>query len=167
MLHGGGRGRGRGKSNGRDNAAGRRVLEASGRLEAKDVESHIASSASASTSIAAAKTAAKTAASEQVFLKATGRAIPRALELGVRFQMEGCWRVSVSMGNVKAIDDLDVDVDVCSRAAVDGDGAGDENGGRQDGKDDARKQDDREDEDELPETRIRTLSTVTVCIGFA
>jgi ribonuclease P/MRP protein subunit POP7 len=80
---------------------------------------------------------------EMVYLKATGRAIPRALELGVKFQGEEDCVVRVEIGNVRAIDDVEV------REAEDGDGA--------EGED---------EEEEVPETQIRTLSTVTVCIGL-
>lgn len=47
---------------------------------------------------------------EKVYLKATGRAIPRALELGVQFQGEesGEYVVKVEMGSVKAVDDVEV-----------------------------------------------------------
>lgn len=78
---------------------------------------------------------------EEVYLKATGRAIPRALELGVKFQGEEDCRVRVEMGSVKAIDDVEVR------------GGGEVEGGE-------------EEADDVPETRIRTLSTVTVCIGL-
>ena len=78
---------------------------------------------------------------EEVYLKATGRAIPRALELGVKFQGEEDCRVRVEMGSVKAIDDVEVR-------------GGDEVEGGE------------EEADDVPETRIRTLSTVTVCIGL-
>jgi ribonuclease P/MRP protein subunit POP7 len=71
-----------------------------------------------------------------VYLKATGRAIPRALELGVQFQADGEYVVKVEMGNVRAIDDIEV-------------GKGGEGEG----------------EDDVPETRIRTVSSVTVSIG--
>jgi ribonuclease P/MRP protein subunit POP7 len=71
---------------------------------------------------------------EKVYLKATGRAIPRALELGVQFQGdEGEYVVKVEMGSVRAVDDVEVVGDV--------------------------------DED-VPETRIRTVSSVTVSIGM-
>ena len=72
-----------------------------------------------------------------VYLKATGRAIPRALELGVKFQGEEDCVVRVEMGNVRAVDDVEV-----------------------------REGEGQEGEEEVPETRIRTLSTVTVCIGL-
>lgn len=82
---------------------------------------------------------------EEVYLKATGRAIPRALELGVKFQGEEDCRVRVEMGSVQAIDDVEVKL----RAEGEREGEGEGN------------------EEEVPETRIRTLSTVTVCIGLA
>jgi ribonuclease P/MRP protein subunit POP7 len=74
---------------------------------------------------------------EKVYVKATGRAIPRALELGVAFQGEEEWVVRVEMGSVRAIDDIDVQT-----------GTGEE------GVD-----------EEVPETRIRNVSSVTVSIG--
>lgn len=75
-----------------------------------------------------------------MYLKATGRAIPRALELGVKFQAEEDCRVRVEMGSVKAIDDVEV------VAGAEGEGS--------------------QGVEEVPETQIRTLSTVTVCIGL-
>ncbi len=78
--------------------------------------------------------------SEEVFIKASGRAIPRALEIGVYFQGEEDCRVRVEMGSVKAIDDIEVQVaEGLSEGEVD---------------------------EDVPETRVRTLSTVTVCIGL-
>lgn len=88
---------------------------------------------------------------ERVYLKATGRAIPRALELGVHFQREDdCW-VRVDMGNVKAIDDIEIKNETVEGKLGDGDKAAE--GG-------AEKQDD------IPETRIRMLSSITVSIGL-
>ena len=72
-----------------------------------------------------------------VYLKATGRAIPRALELGVKFQGEEDCFVRVEMGSVSAVDDVEV-----------------------------RVPEEVGEEGEVPETRIRTLSSVTVCIGL-
>lgn len=74
-----------------------------------------------------------------MYVKATGRAIPRALEIGVAMQGEGDCVVRVEMGNVSAVDDIEM---------KDGDagGAGDAGG------------------EEVPETRIRKLSAVTVSI---
>lgn len=109
----------------------RGYAEPNGRLEAKDVEREIAEGARAKSG-----TAGK--GGEEVYLKATGRAIPRALEIGVYFQGEDDCRVKVEMGNVSAIDDIEV------RGGTDG----------------------VENEEEIPETRIRTLSSVTVSIGL-
>ena len=72
---------------------------------------------------------------EKVYIKATGRAIPRALGLGVEFQGEEGCVVRVEMGSVRAVDDVEV--------------IGKEG----------------EDED-IPETRIRNVSSVTVSIGL-
>lgn len=127
-----GEGRGRGAARGSKSRG--RQPEANGRLEAKDVEASVAE--------AAGKSKGKSVAGEEVYLKATGRAIPRALELGVKFQGEDGWRVRLEMGSVKAIDDVDM------KPSLDAEGEGNE-------------------EEEVPETRIRTLSTVTVCIGLA
>lgn len=70
---------------------------------------------------------------EEVFVKATGRAIERALGVGVYFQGESDCRVRVEMGSVVAVDDVEV-----------GEG---------------------EDED-VPETRMRMVSSVTVAVGW-
>lgn len=113
-----------------------RALQANGRLEARDVEAGIVNAA------AAGKGKMGKGEGEQVYLKATGRAIPRALELGNKFQGEEDCVVRVEMGSVRAIDDVEV---------VDDEGA--EEAGN-------------DEEEDVPETRIRTLSTVTVCIGL-
>lgn len=128
----------RGRGGARSKARGR--LEANGRLSAQDVEASIAAEAGR-------KGKGAGIASEEVYLKATGRAIPRALELGVKFQGETDCRVRVEMGSVKAIDDVEV------RPSSTEDGEGE--AGKEEGEG-----------EEVPETRIRTLSTVTVCIGL-
>ncbi|KAF3039099.1 hypothetical protein E8E11_002667 [Didymella keratinophila] len=131
------RGRGsRGKGRGR--------LEANGRLSAQDVEASIAAEAAK----VKGKSAGVIGLGEEVYLKATGRAIPRTLELGVKFQGEEDCRVRVEMGSVKAIDDIELTPN------LEREGKGEEGN------------EEREDEEEVPETRIRTLSTVTVCIGL-
>ena len=114
-------------------------MEANGRLDPKDVEASISSSALSRKRSGRGKSAG----TEKVFLKATGRAIPRALELGVKFQGEDDYRVEVEMGSVKAIDDLEVKEN--TEGGLEGYG---------------------EPNVLVPETRIRTLSTVTVCIGL-
>lgn len=117
---------------------GRGRLEANGRLSAQDVEASIAAQAGR-------KERSAGIAGEEIYLKATGRAIPRALELGVKFQGEEDCRVRVEMGSIQAIDDVEV------KPRSGGEGEGEDEG----------------NEEEVPETRIRTLSTVTVCIGLA
>lgn len=82
---------------------------------------------------------------EKVYLKATGRAIPRALELGVQFQGEGDCVVRVEMGSVKAIDDIEVNTKEDEMEGVGDEGV---------------------EEEDIPETRIRTISSVTVSIGL-
>jgi ribonuclease P/MRP protein subunit POP7 len=124
------------ENRGRGGRGKAKALEANGRLEAKDVEASIADAAAAAQGKGKGK--GKNVGGEEVYLKATGRAIPRALELGVKFQGEEDCRVRVEMGNVKAIDDVDI------KEGVNGEEVG----------------------EDVPETRIRTLSTVTVCIGL-
>ncbi|KAF2632547.1 hypothetical protein BU25DRAFT_470296 [Macroventuria anomochaeta] len=131
---------GRGKARSQRRGKG---LEANGRLSAADVEASISAAA------AQGSGKSRSVGGEEVYLKATGRAIPRALELGVKFQGEEDCRVRVEMGSVKAIDDVEIKEDAEGEGLVAGEGKGDK------GK-----------EEEIPETRIRTLSTVTVCIGL-
>jgi ribonuclease P/MRP protein subunit POP7 len=70
------------------------------------------------------------------------------LELGLHFQSEeDCW-VKIEMGNVSAIDDIEVE----SRDARGEEGPGEPG--------------DEAEADDVPETRIRTLSSVTVSIGL-
>lgn len=140
----------------RGGGGGRKVAEPNGRLAPADVEREIAGSAAAGVaggggngggSSALVVGSGSGSGRENVYLKATGRAIPRALELGVRFQGEGgCW-VRVEMGSVCAVDDVEV-----SSSSGQGGGVGDEQEG--------------DGDEEIPETRIRTLSSVTVIIGL-
>lgn len=81
---------------------------------------------------------------EEVFVKATGRAIERALRIGVHFQGESDCRVRVETGSVMAVDDIEVRHDE------------DEKGG-----DDSSKIN-----KEVPETRFRMVSSVTVAVGL-
>ncbi|OAL56950.1 hypothetical protein IQ07DRAFT_638337 [Pyrenochaeta sp. DS3sAY3a] len=107
-------------------------VRASGKLAPGAVERDIAGQA--------AKRTGKTERErEKVYVKATGRAIPRALEIGVAMQGEGDCGVMVEMGNVSAVDDIEIQ-------DGGGGGAGDAGG------------------EEVPETRIRKLSAVTVSI---
>ncbi|EDU50112.1 Rpp20 domain containing protein [Pyrenophora tritici-repentis] len=115
---------------------GAKVLEANGRLEAKDVERNVAEEAS--------KKGEARKVGGMVYLKATGRAIPRALEIGLHFQEDESCRVRVELGNVKAVDDIEV----------------------KSGATEQEQQAEGEADDDIPETRIRTLSSVTVSIGL-
>ncbi|KAF3004032.1 hypothetical protein E8E13_000751 [Curvularia kusanoi] len=125
----------------------RKNVQANGRLEARDVEAGIVDAVAAAGRGKGKGRGAGVGEGEMVYLKATGRAIPRALSLGVKFQGEEDCFVRVEMGRVSAIDDVEVCVPE----------------GTQDGINGAEAE---EDEEEVPETRIRVLSTVTVCIGL-
>ncbi|KAL1796834.1 hypothetical protein ACET3X_005374 [Alternaria dauci] len=137
---------------------GGRYAEANGRLEARDVEAQIVGEMSKGSSSSnnnnnnvgkgGITAQGKGKGGEEIYLKATGRAIPRALELGLHFQSDDdCW-VRVELGNVSAIDDIEVE----SRGAT-----GEEASGEPEHEAEA---------DDVPETRIRTLSSVTVSIGL-
>jgi ribonuclease P/MRP protein subunit POP7 len=117
------------------NSKRRKSLEANGRLKSGDVEVAVAEEAARLKGGAEVDSVEE---KEKVYLKATGRAIPRALELGVYFQGEGDCVVRVEMGSVKAIDDIEI------------------RGGNVEGQ----------EEEDVPETRIRTVSSVTVSIGL-
>ncbi|RYN31386.1 hypothetical protein AA0113_g3294 [Alternaria arborescens] len=133
---------------------GGRYAEANGRLEARDVEAEIVGemgrtgSSNNNVGNRGIVGQGKDKGREEIYLKATGRAIPRALELGLHFQSEeDCW-VMIEMGNVSAIDDIEVE----SRDARGEEGPGEPG--------------DEAEADDVPETRIRTLSSVTVSIGL-
>ena len=133
---------------------GGRYAEANGRLEARDVEAEIVGemgrTGSSNNNVGNRGTVGqgKHKGREEIYLKATGRAIPRALELGLHFQSEeDCW-VKIEMGNVSAIDDIEVE----SRDAR--------------GEEEPGEPGDEAEADDVPETRIRTLSSVTVSIGL-
>lgn len=106
---------------------------------------------------------------EWVYVKASGRAISRALEIGLHFQGERDCKVKVQMGSVKAVDDIEVDsavpgneigADAEGDVAMEGDDHGADAGEEQEKKS-WKKEMAPED---IPETRLRTLSVVTVAI---
>jgi ribonuclease P/MRP protein subunit POP7 len=133
---------------------------------------------------------------EEVFLKAAGKAIKRALELGVHFQKAGDCRVRIELGSVSAIDDIEIKKKQVVDAAeekdeqrVENDESGHAGAGSPDiidadkGKEDevtrktakeqsrTRKEKGKGkekvvNEDDIPETRIRMLSAVTVTISL-
>ncbi|KAF2110184.1 Rpp20 subunit of nuclear RNase MRP and P-domain-containing protein [Lophiotrema nucula] len=134
----------------------RRELKADGRLDAKDVEREIADRKQG--------LGRGGGGGEKVYLKATGRAISRALEIGVFFQGEVDCNVKVKLGSVRAIDDIEVR-DVPEEEAEDGDGEAMD----VDVPDDEQREvvEGRRGVMEIiPETRIRTLSSVTVAVGL-
>ncbi|KAH7078914.1 Rpp20 subunit of nuclear RNase MRP and P-domain-containing protein [Paraphoma chrysanthemicola] len=123
-------------------AARMKMKRKDGNLRAAEVERAIAEDeARSGGGVISGSFSAKDGEKERVYLKATGRAIPRALELGVAFQAEAECVVRVEMGSVKAIDDIEMRE------------TGDDAGGADEGE-------------EVPETRIRSVSSVTVSIGF-
>ncbi|RMZ72248.1 ribonuclease p mrp subunit pop7 [Pyrenophora seminiperda CCB06] len=130
-----------GRARGQQNT---KVLEANGRLEAKDVERNIVEEAS--------KTRGTRKPGEMVYLKATGRAIPRALEIALHFQADQSCGVRVDLGSVKAIDDIEI-------KSIPSTGTHEATGQEEQGQD-------QEADESIPETRIRMLSSVTVSIGL-
>lgn len=98
---------------------------------------------------------------EWVYMKASGRAIPRALEVGLHFQDERDCKVQVQMGSVKAVDDIEVDIagpDAEGHVAMEG-ADGIEAGEKQE-----RQSRSEMAQEDTPETRVRNLSVVTVAI---
>ncbi|KAJ4293238.1 hypothetical protein N0V90_008520 [Kalmusia sp. IMI 367209] len=131
--------------------ANRKPLQPNGRLAAADVEREIASEGKEK------EGSGSGIDGEEVYVKATGRAIERALRIGVYFQGESGYRVRVETGSVMAIDDIEVK------------GESGENGAGEDVQDDeenvAEVNQELEDDD-IPDTRIRMVSSITVAIGF-
>lgn len=93
---------------------------------------------------------------EEVILKATNRAIEKALGLAVFFQGQGDLEVRLRTGTVGAVDDvLEEDEPRGKRRK----GKGGERNGEENG--DGKK---RDGEEELPETQIRKVSVLEVAI---
>jgi ribonuclease P/MRP protein subunit POP7 len=140
-------------------------LQANGRLDPKQVERGIVEGV--------AEGARVGVGAEEVFVKGSGKAIERALEIGVYFQKEADCRVRVSIGSVRAIDDIELGVREKEEDKAEADDVGESgeamdvdrgNGGKKDNAKGQRRKAMR-DED-VPETRIRTLSVVTVAISL-
>lgn len=121
-------------------------LQASGHLKPEEVEKEIVE----------ASREKKGVGGEEVYVKATGRAIERALQIGVHFQGESDCTVKVEMGSIQAIDDIEIKKK--DRRAL-------ESRVGEDGREAVKKDKAWKDED-IPETRIRTLSSITVIIGL-
>ncbi|KAF2022302.1 hypothetical protein BU24DRAFT_488541 [Aaosphaeria arxii CBS 175.79] len=135
----------------------RDALAANGRLDHKAVERAIAEG-----SESRGGGGKRGIGEEEVFVKASGKAIPRALAVGNWFQRERDCVVRVEIGSVSAIDDIEViptvkDATVGEAMDVDGEVSAKGGGSTAQVAD---------DDDEVPETRIRTLSTVTVAISL-
>ncbi|KAI9842958.1 MAG: hypothetical protein M1837_006695 [Sclerophora amabilis] len=88
---------------------------------------------------------------EEVVLKATGKAIERALELALYFQRQPDCRVVIRTGSVGTVDDI-----VYAREPGD-------DGGEEGPDGNSTMRDDRE---ELPETQIRKASTIDIGVSL-
>lgn len=101
---------------------------------------------------------------EEVYVKATGRAIQRALEIGVHFQGQVDCKVRVELGTVSAVDDIELNTDSKVSQESDENDVGMGAGGENKGKKNKRRKKNMISEDDIPETRIRSLSTVKIAI---
>lgn len=109
---------------------------------------------------------------EEVFVKATGRAVEKALSVGKWFEgKEAEFNVRVKTGSVLVVDDVVEDEEVKERLLkkVNGDGGADGTG--QAVSEDSKKKRKREapavDEDvELPESRTRWVKMVEVAVSL-
>jgi len=139
-----------------------------GKLHAKQVEKAIAD---------AAKLQGGVSKREEVYIKATGRAIPRALEIGNYFQTQSDCKVMLSIGSVDVVDDIEIkspkkekdvksgfddgnhnEVDLLAPSPVGlGENSGEET---ENGRGKKRKFED------IPEARIRTLPSVEVAVSL-
>ncbi|KAJ4358421.1 uncharacterized protein N0V89_003004 [Didymosphaeria variabile] len=117
----------------------RKPLAPNGRLAPEDVEREIAEEG---------KDERGDVGGEKVYVKATGRAIERALRFGVHFQGESDCTVRVETGSVMAVDDIEIR-NVEERNASGG----------------GIEANEQLNDDDVPEMRVRMVSSVTVVIG--
>lgn len=112
---------------------------------------------------------------EEVILKATNRAIEKALGLGVFFQGQGDVRVRLRTGSVGAVDDIVVEEKRTARKGKKGSPGRKENEGETagagenaDGKDEVNEEMGNMEADDaiLPETQIRKVSVLEVGISL-
>ncbi|KAL9021370.1 MAG: hypothetical protein Q9180_008610 [Flavoplaca navasiana] len=113
---------------------------------------------------------------EEVILKATNRAIEKALGLGVFFQGQGDVRVRLRTGSVGAVDDIVVDENKTQRKQTKGKskkekGQGhmaDADGNAEEHYDDVNEKmkNIEADDVDLPETQIRKLSVLEIGISL-
>ncbi|KAF1344830.1 Rpp20 subunit of nuclear RNase MRP and P-domain-containing protein [Delphinella strobiligena] len=94
---------------------------------------------------------------EEVVLKASGRAIEKALKLALYFTKKEGFGVLIKTGSVGAIDDIEVEEPEDTNADAEG----------RDGDDQTMKDataTDKETQEAIPETRIRYASTIDVAV---
>jgi len=104
-------------------------------------------------------------AREVVLVKGTGRAVAKALEVGLWFQQRDEYGVQVRTGSVGAVDDI-VEKDGAAEPVVgDGEDNMDLDVGSETGRDGPMKDDDQEEE-AIPETRIRYTSVVEIGVSL-
>lgn len=119
---------------------------------------------------------------EEVFVKATGKAIERALEIGLFFQQQADCRVRVTTGSIEVVDDIEVGKARAGkklRRSLAGDEKPEEEEKKaENNEDDAMDVDVQEDQtlndgkgkkrvfQDVPETRIRTVSSIEVAISL-
>ncbi|KAF1983840.1 hypothetical protein K402DRAFT_157024 [Aulographum hederae CBS 113979] len=96
---------------------------------------------------------------EKVVMKGTGRSIDKVMQLAVHFQQQEDCHVEVRTGSVPTIDDVEV-----SDAAVESNAGGKAGDGKENNPDDPESE--SEDEEELPETRIRYTSMLEVIVSL-
>lgn len=94
--------------------------------------------------------------SEPVVVKATGKAVAKAVGMVGVLMRERAWRVRVRTGSVVAVDDLSVGEDVDEGESMDVD--------KDDGLEGSGKMNEvvKEEGDEVPETRIRYTSMLEI-----
>ncbi|PYH87482.1 hypothetical protein BO71DRAFT_436671 [Aspergillus ellipticus CBS 707.79] len=99
---------------------------------------------------------------EVVFVKATGRAMERALKVGKWFEAGGREKefgVRVETGCVLVVDDLDLEGQGGGEEEEEGEGL-EGKGGKEGGEEE------EEEEEEVPETRTRWVNTVQVAVSL-
>lgn len=104
-------------------------------------------------------------AREVVLVKGTGKAIAKALEVGLWFQQRDEYGVQVRTGSVGAVDDIverDGFGETIGRDEEDNMDLDADTGAEQGGQ----KPDDDQEEEEIPETRIRYTSVVEIGVSL-
>ncbi|GAB7346004.1 hypothetical protein MBLNU457_4778t1 [Dothideomycetes sp. NU457] len=104
-------------------------------------------------------------AREVVLVKGTGRAVAKALEVGLWFQQRDEYGVQVRTGSVGAVDDI-VEKDGAEEPVLgNGDDDMDLDASTVTG-DNGQQHDDDKEEEEIPETRIRYTSVVEIGVSL-